>query len=87
MSDPKLYRAADGTWVFEHNDTVMFLASDPNNQHTPDPLLMLSSWLAAPPSAAFPQQERSDLLEDIKDACQEITRLRRIIAGELSEDQ
>ena len=95
MTDPKLYRTHDGTWVLEHDSTVMFLPSletawqqyhiqtwgEPE-----DPLATLEGWLTVGPSDTITGTERTNLLEDIAAGCLEIRRLRRIITGE-PEDQ
>jgi hypothetical protein len=93
MSDPKLYQTHDGTWVFEHDSTVMFLQPSDTQWHQydiepEDVLATLEGWLTVGPSDTIAGTERANLLEDIAAGCMVIRRrcLRRMITGE-SEDK
>lgn len=87
MTDPKLYQTHDGTWVFEHENTVMFLTTNntwdqyETHEHNgqPDPLHTLEGWLTVQPSPTISGTERTNLLEDIAAGCNEIRQLRNTL--------
>lgn len=95
MTDPKLYQTHDGTWVFEHDNTVMFLTTNntwdqyQTEEHgePADPLETLEGWLRIQPSETITGTERTNLIQDIEAAANELRQLRNTLQELTGEPQ